>query len=133
MSLELSHQFTPEEIQEKLSSPPFVVVDGIINIRDIGGYTSQYEPSRIVKRLSVFRAGEPSRITETGIAKLKALGIRKIFDVRSNVEINTNKAKILDIEGVDVVRAPISVSGWDSKSIEDKYVIVVRLVLHGLM
>ncbi len=39
----------------------------------------------------IFRSGDLSRITAKGTAQLQALGIRKIFDLRSATEVNGSK------------------------------------------
>lgn len=114
--------FTPDEVERALSNRPFIIVEGIINIRDIGGYPSGLYPSRIVKPLSVLRSGEPTRVTDSGKQQLRALGIQKIFDLRSDVEIKTYKLETLGIEGIEIVRTPIFVGGFDPENITEKYV-----------
>ncbi|EGO00634.1 hypothetical protein SERLA73DRAFT_178494 [Serpula lacrymans var. lacrymans S7.3] len=96
-----------ESLQKILSSPPFVVVDGVINIRDIGGCATSTTPGHVVKSGLIFRSGEPSRITEEGKNQLRALGIHKIYDMRSDHEIKNYKAASLDIEGIECIRVPI--------------------------
>ncbi|KAJ7496579.1 hypothetical protein FB451DRAFT_1385972 [Mycena latifolia] len=81
-----------------LSSPPFIVVEGVINIRDIGGYV--IEDSTLVKSGLVFRSGEISNITETGKQQLLALGIRRVFDMRTQLEITSYKTTVLILLGV---------------------------------
>jgi hypothetical protein len=94
-------------VQNVLSSPPFVVVDGVINVRDVGGYPTSI-PSLFVKTSSIFRAGEPSRITARGKEQLHALQIVKVFDMRSDPEIASYKSEMPMIEGVEFVRVPLS-------------------------
>lgn len=94
-------------VQTILSSPPFVVVEGVINIRDVGGYPTS-NPDLFVKSSSVFRSGEPSRITDHGKEQLHSLKIVKIFDMRSDSEIVAYKTQPPAIEGVELVRVPIS-------------------------
>ncbi|KAJ7286862.1 protein-tyrosine phosphatase-like protein [Mycena rebaudengoi] len=65
-----------------LSSAPFVVVDGVFNIRAIGGYKAN-DPTYVVKPGVAFRSGEISGITETGKEQLLALGIHRVFDLRT--------------------------------------------------
>jgi protein tyrosine/serine phosphatase len=95
------------EVQKVLSSPPFIVVDGVINIRDVGGYPTAYA-DLFVKPSFVFRSGELTRITDRGIEQLHALKIVKVFDMRSDSEIASYKAEAPTIEGVEFVRIPIS-------------------------
>ncbi|KAJ7023416.1 protein-tyrosine phosphatase-like protein [Mycena alexandri] len=100
-----------------LFSPPFVVVDGVINIRTIGGY--KIDNSLLVTPGLIFRSGEVSGITEAGKQQLLALGIRRIFDMRSNLEINSYKTASPDIPGVEFVHVPIGKEvTWDAGSFE---------------
>lgn len=94
------------EDQKILSSHPFVLVDGVINIRDVGGYASS-NSDIVVKPLSIFRAGELSHITDHGREQLRALKIAKIFDMRSDYEISTYKTEAPVIGGVEFIRVPI--------------------------
>jgi len=98
----------------KLAEPPFVQAEGVINLRDAGGQRSNLpsHPNHIVKLRYLYRAGEPSRITPKGIVQLRdELGVRKIFDLRSDVEVKGYKADPLIIEGVGFVQAPVSSAG----------------------
>ncbi|TFK55095.1 hypothetical protein OE88DRAFT_1694392 [Heliocybe sulcata] len=97
----------PEILQKTLSSPPFVEVDGIVNIRDFGGHPTSDRSAR-VRSCYLFRSGEPTKITESGKDKLKSLGVRKVFDFRSELEIAKYKAATPAVDGVEFVRAPVS-------------------------
>jgi hypothetical protein len=95
----------------KLLEPPFVQAEGVINLRDGGGQPSHLpsHENHIVKSRYLYRAGEPSRITPKGISQLRDdLGVRMIFDLRSEVEVKGYKADPLIIEGVGFVKAPVS-------------------------
>ncbi|KAJ6488237.1 protein-tyrosine phosphatase-like protein [Mycena vitilis] len=99
-----------------LTSPPFVVVEGVINVRTIGGYRT--DPSHIVNPELVFRSGEVSSITETGQNELLALGIRRVFDLRTNLEINSYKTASPDIPGIEFVHLPVGKEDpWDAGTI----------------
>lgn len=50
------------------TSPPFVVIDGIANFRDIGGYTTCTGQS-ITKGLA-FRCADPSKAAPEGLDKM---------------------------------------------------------------
>ena len=95
----------------KLNEPPFVQAEGVINLRDAGGQPSHlpsYE-NHIVRTRYLYRAGEPSRVTPKGISQLRDdLGVRMVFDLRSDVEVKGYKADPLIIEGVGIVKAPVS-------------------------
>ncbi|KAF7362497.1 Protein tyrosine serine phosphatase [Mycena venus] len=95
-----------------LSSPPFVVIEGVINVRTIGGYKA--DASYIVNPKLVFRSGEVNGITETGKEQLLALGIRRIFDMRTNYEINMYKTASGGIPDVDFIHVPVGKEeAWD--------------------
>ena len=94
-------------------APPFVTVDGILNVRSVGGYSISGDSdeslrSLIVKPTYLFRAAEPTRVTELGKAQLRALGVKKIFDFRSDSEIQKYKAVTPEFDGITIVRAPVS-------------------------
>ncbi|KAJ6497397.1 protein-tyrosine phosphatase-like protein [Mycena sanguinolenta] len=102
-----------------LSSPPFVVIEGVINVRTIGGYKT--DASHLVNPKLVFRSGEVSGITEAGKEQLIALGIRRIFDMRTNLEINSYKTMPADIPGVELVRIPVGKEDpWSADSVENR-------------
>ncbi|KAJ7198464.1 protein-tyrosine phosphatase-like protein [Mycena pura] len=104
-----------------LSFPPFVAVEGVINIRSIGGYKSDASLNRVVRPAIVFRSGEVSRITEAGKEQLRALGVRRVFDLRTNFEAEVYDAAAPVIPGIEVVRAPMGVEGgWDVEIIDKR-------------
>ena len=114
------HRLDPAVVQHTLSSLPFVVVDGVINIRDIGGYLTQANTSLIVKPRIVFRSGEPSCITDLGKEQLRALGIKTIFDLRSDFKMKSYNIQGTEIEGVRTIRVPIVVGGFDPDNVATK-------------
>lgn len=98
--------------------PPFVDVQGVVNIRAVGGCRTT---SQKVKNSSLFRSGELSRITPAGKEKLLSLGVRKVFDMRSDVEIASYGTTVPVIEGLEIVRIPIAQEiGWDSASLQSR-------------
>ncbi|KAI1392204.1 protein-tyrosine phosphatase-like protein [Hypoxylon trugodes] len=83
---------------DELPSPPFTAIPGLPNFRDIGGYpivVSVSDPSlpqagtnaKVVRRGLVYRSSEPSKVTADGVAIMQGLGIGRVFDLRSAVEI----------------------------------------------
>ncbi|OTA58634.1 tyrosine phosphatase [Hypoxylon sp. EC38] len=97
--------------ETELPSPPFHPIPGLPNFRDIGGYPVSGSPQdgasathKIVRRGLIYRSSEPSKVTEDGILKLKGLGIEKVFDLRSAVEIEAGQRdgfgwKVKEIDG----------------------------------
>ena len=108
-------------VQSTLSSPPFVTIEGVFNIRDFGaGYPTSQGNAR-VKPLFLFRSGEPSRITSKGIEQLKTYGIKKVFDLRADVEIKKYDTATPEIEGVESVRSSILEEALDPVGIAEQY------------
>ena len=92
----------------KFPSPPFVAVEGVGNFRDIGGYPITGSDSKAVKRGFVYRSAVPSRITDDGIKTLvSALGIRVIFDLRYQGEVDEHKIK--KFPGVETIHIPVHI------------------------
>lgn len=68
--------------------PPFVNVTGIANFRDIGGYSTSSAQQQSIRSGLVYRCADPSKVQPDGLAKLKELGVKKVFDLRSIPEIS---------------------------------------------
>ena len=61
----------PEYVRDRLSKPPFVSVPGVVNVRDLGSYSTNY-PGMITKPNLLYRSGEISNITEEGMLHFAA-------------------------------------------------------------
>ncbi|KAF8061508.1 protein-tyrosine phosphatase-like protein [Lyophyllum atratum] len=116
----------PGVLAKTLASFPFICVEGLFNIRDIGGYASSYATpghTSSVKRGFYYRSGEPSLITNAGKDTLRSLGIRTAFDFRTEAEIKKWAAPGLDaIEGahIQVVRVGLDeLTNWNETRMED--------------
>ncbi|KAJ6534015.1 protein-tyrosine phosphatase-like protein [Mycena vulgaris] len=88
---------------------PFVPIEGIINVRSVGGFHTSSK-SDIVKPIVLFRSADPSRITAKGKEQLLALGVRRVFDFRADDEIASYKSAAPVIPGIEFLRAPVSES-----------------------
>jgi hypothetical protein len=113
----------PSYVAETLSRPPFVTIQGVVNVRDLGNLPSTYRPGEITRSNCVFRSAELSSITDEGVyferhdcllsyrtegkARLKGMGITTVFDLRSDIEMLKYNAPIPVIDGVSILRAPI--------------------------
>ena len=53
-------------IRARLKQPPFVTIDGVLNVRDLGSYKTA-DPSLITKPSLMYRSGEVSGITGEGM------------------------------------------------------------------
>ncbi|GBE79887.1 protein-tyrosine phosphatase-like protein [Sparassis latifolia] len=96
----------PDYVNERLSQPPFVTISGVCNIRDLGSYATVH-PGLMTKPRFLFRSAEISSITEEGMQQLKQLGITKVFDLRSDTEIEKYHTPCPNIEGIEVLRVPV--------------------------
>lgn len=108
-----------------LPTPPFVDVPGLPNFRDCGGYpvadtnntassggNDDSKTQKIIRRGILFRASEPSMLTEDGVAILRdTLGITHVFDLRSKPEIERDAEvdgrQPREWEGAERVFAPV--------------------------
>ena len=113
----------PDILADVLSKHPFVTIDGIFNVRDLG--MIQVADSEYVTRSGfMYRSGELSGVTPHGVChsncrvfvvqspragkeQLRALGITTIFDLRSDTEIAKYDATTPQIAGITVLRAPV--------------------------
>ena len=94
-----------------LPSPPFIIVPGIANFRDLGGYAIPSLPFHSFRTNLIYRCAEPSQVTPDGISKLQELGIKKAYDLRSWPEIQRAVAAgygaETEWEGCERVFAPV--------------------------
>ncbi|KAJ3776711.1 protein-tyrosine phosphatase-like protein [Lentinula raphanica] len=97
----------PSYVQETLSRPPFVSISGVINARDLGGYPSITHPGKSTKPGFVYRSAEVAAVTDEGKEQIRRLGITKIFDLRSDTEIQKYNAPLPQIEGVELLHIPV--------------------------
>ncbi|KAI1183707.1 tyrosine phosphatase [Nemania serpens] len=74
-------------VDEEINAP-FISIPGVMNFRDIGGYSIPSKPGKEVRRGIVYRSAEPSRITETGREKMRQLEIAIMYDLRSELELS---------------------------------------------
>ena len=83
-------QMTPPlEAMRDWAPTPFINIEAVKNIRDIGGYPVSCGVS--VRRQLVYRSGDLDDLTEEGRLQIQKLGIKKIFDLRSFSEVEQSK------------------------------------------
>ncbi|KAI5463975.1 protein-tyrosine phosphatase-like protein [Mariannaea sp. PMI_226] len=87
--------------------PPFIPISGVPNFRDLGRTPIATRPGHIIKPGLVFRAAEPSRVTEHGISSLQSLAITHVYDLRSTIEIRRQSTEIASWPGAERVFAPV--------------------------
>ena len=79
----------PPETMHDWPHTPFINIDAVKNLRDIGGYPVSCGVS--VRRKLVYRSGYLDDLTEEGRLQIQKLGIKKVFDLRSFSEIERSK------------------------------------------
>ncbi|KAJ3981200.1 protein-tyrosine phosphatase-like protein [Lentinula detonsa] len=99
-----------------LPYPPFVDIEGIINIRSVGGYTTG--TGRVLKPNVIYRSGDISSITDRGKEQFSELGVHVVFDFRAENEIKNYDSATPTLEGVKMIRAPAGIqNAFDPASI----------------
>lgn len=91
---------------------PFHYIQGLPNFRDLGGVAWPIAGARMVRGGVVYRSSEPSRVTDAGVARLQALGIRKVYDLRSQRELERDAAaghdrRVREWPGAERIFAPV--------------------------
>jgi len=82
-----------------------VVLDGAVNVRDIGGYRSAHGLEVVPGRL--FRGDALNRLTSSDVELLDRLGLRTVIDFRSAGEVLIGGADRLPY-GIEFVHLPVS-------------------------
>lgn len=90
-----SHASATPRMTSHPLSPPFIHIEGLANLRDMGGYPCQppnppFAPQKsyIIRPFTLFRSAQLTSITPTGTTALSQhLKIRKLYDLRSDREI----------------------------------------------
>ena len=92
--------------------PQVFRIPGVLNFRDIGGYPTTYGGH--LRRNLIFRSADPSALSEEGRVQLQKLGIRKIFDLRTQREIKHHEVVnsvlepwLLSSSGPDRIVSPV--------------------------
>ncbi len=76
----------------KIKNAPvrWVKMDGVINVRDVGGWKTV--DGKTVNYEKIYRGAKLDDITDLGLKTLKALGIKTDIDVRSTADWDTHNA-----------------------------------------
>lgn len=88
-------------LNQILSAPPFIAVEGAFNVRDISNSTA-------LRPGLVFRSGALGNITPAGkVALVEDYGIRTVYDLRTRAEREARPSP--DIEGIETVWVPSTI------------------------
>lgn len=89
-------------------SSRFVTMEGMQNLRDLGGYqTKEHKATRWGK---LYRSGELTNLSEWDKLRIKNLGIKTIIDLRSEVEV---KATPIEYTQANIINIPIPTGDID--------------------
>ena len=67
-----------------MSSDRHIPLDGITNLRDLGGFATA--DGGTTRWGSVYRADALHKLTGAGLLRFRELGVRSVFDLRGDVE-----------------------------------------------
>lgn len=95
---------------------PFV--EGAPNLRDLGGYTAA--DGRRVKWGRIFRSSNLGRLTDRGLAQIKRLDIRRVYDFRTEAEAAKMPNRFPDSTAVGYVRLPIQHGEYEPTAVFDR-------------
>lgn len=79
-------------------------IEGISNFRDFGAFKTE-DGKTTVRPDLLFRCANPAKVTNKGAEVMKRLGIKTIFDLRSEQELE--RAGVANIEGIENKWIPI--------------------------
>lgn len=97
------HLFDPEH-GFTVAAERLVVMDGVRNFRDIGGYPTI--DGGQTRWGQVFRSARLDETSDDDIERIRSLGISKVFDLRTQLEVDNNPNRLPD--DVDLVHMPMS-------------------------
>jgi protein-tyrosine phosphatase len=78
-----------------------LVIDGVLNARDVGGLTGRFGP---VRRGLVFRAACLSELTPVGARSLADFGLRTVVDLRTGLERREEPNRVAGVSELAGVR-----------------------------
>jgi protein-tyrosine phosphatase len=90
---------------ERIVGERRIPAEGTVNLRDLGGYETG--DGRQVKWGQVFRSDNLARLTDSGLALVRRLGIRLVCDFRTAAEAAHLPNRFPDGAGVDYLRLSI--------------------------
>lgn len=93
-----------------------VALEGIFNLRDLGGYETV--DGRVVRNGCLFRSDELHALTESDLEVVASLGIRVLFDLRNETERTLKPNPVID--GVEVYERDAPPAEGASLSLEDQ-------------
>ena len=74
-------------------------LEGGVNFRDLGGYKTS--DGRHVRWRTLFRSGDPSKLTPNDLATLDKLGVETVCDFRTSEERNESPSRWIELSSVN--------------------------------
>jgi len=87
-----------------------VVLEGVHNFRDLGGYTT--EDGRVTRWRTLYRADGLNRLTPADVEVLRPLGLRTVIDLRTDRELERGRFP-LDVYPLSFHHLPVVDVTWD--------------------
>jgi protein-tyrosine phosphatase len=108
------------------ASPPDhhsrIPLSGARNFRDLGGYAAS--DGHHIKKGLLYRSDDLSDLSRRDLEALAALDLQRIYDLRSELERETNLDRLPDVSSLQVVELPMSYEPLDPE-------IMRELILNG--
>jgi protein-tyrosine phosphatase len=73
------------DLGEKLAPGQSLGIPSVVNLRDVGGYTTT--SGKVVKRGLAYRSNELNPISSASMKQIDELGLKYDFDLRTNIEV----------------------------------------------
>jgi hypothetical protein len=98
---------------------PFHPIPGISNFRDIGGWP--ITSTTYVRKHTIFRGADTTRVTPAGIHALNALRISTDFDLRNKSQVEKLGYVDLGENGIQRVWSPVFGNGETDEDVKRRY------------
>ena len=101
--------------------PKRIEVTGSRNLRDLGGYSTM--DGRRIKKGVLYRSDHLDKITKRDVEMVAALGVKTVYDLRSEEERASDPPRLPEIVSVEVVSLPVFHQGLDPRMMARRIVI----------
>ena len=93
-------------------------VEGAPNLRDLGGYET--DAGRHVKWGQVFRSSNLARLTDKGLEFIRHMGIRQVYDLRTDAEVLKMPNRFPDSADSSYNRLPIQHADFEPTTVFER-------------